>query len=92
VHFSKVTQGLFDQNKLVRVAQPTCSSDLALSHFWYIAHLKSSLVGCTFNEPNELLEVISAILEEVLRDKMGGAFMDRKVKSVINSSGSCVRG
>jgi hypothetical protein len=67
MRLSKVIQD-FDTNNLVRVAQPFYGPDLAPSDFLLCEHQKSSFIGCTSKEPNELLEAVTAILNEVPRE------------------------
>jgi hypothetical protein len=85
--------GLFERNNLVCVVQPPYSLNLASSGFWLFGHLKSSLAGCRFNVPDELLEGITAILDKVPRGKVDHVFMEwiARVRSAIDTNGGDVR-
>jgi hypothetical protein len=65
VHFSKVTEKFIAENHISRIPQPGYSPDLALSDFWLVGHLKNSPAGRMFDEPEELLDGISSLLEEI---------------------------
>jgi hypothetical protein len=47
------------------VLHPRYSPDLAPSDFWLFGYVKTSLVGQTFNEPEQLLEAITEFLNEI---------------------------
>jgi histone-lysine N-methyltransferase SETMAR len=63
VHFSRVTEHLITLNHISRVPQPAYSPDLAPSDFWLFDHLKNSLAGRMFDDPEELLDGITSFLE-----------------------------
>jgi transposase len=65
VDFSRVAEQFIAQNHISRVRQPAYSPDLAPSDFWPFRHLKNSLAGWRFDDPEELLESITSFLEEV---------------------------
>jgi transposase len=58
VDFSKVTEEWMAQNHFLSVPQSPYSPDLASLHFWLLDHLKNSLVGRIFNEPEEFSEEV----------------------------------
>jgi hypothetical protein len=76
LHSSKMTQGFLDTSNLGRVVQPPYTKNLAPSHFWLFGYLKSSLAGCNVHEPDELLEIINAILKEVPKEKLDYVLME----------------
>jgi hypothetical protein len=47
------------------VPHPPDSPDLAPSDFWLFGHVKTSCVGQTFDEPEQLLEAVTEFLNEV---------------------------
>jgi hypothetical protein len=47
------------------VPHPPYSPDLALSDFQLFGHVKTSIVGQTFDEPEQLLEPITEFLNEI---------------------------
>jgi hypothetical protein len=65
VHFSKAAEQLITENHIGRVHHPSSSPDLAPSDFRLSGHVKTSLVGQTFDEPEQLLEVITEFLNEI---------------------------
>jgi hypothetical protein len=65
VYFSKPTEQLITENHIGRVPHPFYSSDLAPSDFWLFGRVKISLVGQTFGWPEQLLEVITEVLNEI---------------------------
>jgi hypothetical protein len=56
---------LITENHIGHVPHPLYSPDLAPSDFWIFGHVKTSLVGQTFDEPNQLLEAITEFLNEI---------------------------
>jgi histone-lysine N-methyltransferase SETMAR len=64
VHFSKATKPFITENHIGQVPHPPYSPDLPPSDFWLFGHMKTSLVGQTFDEPKQLLEVITEFLNE----------------------------
>jgi histone-lysine N-methyltransferase SETMAR len=65
VQCSRVTEQFIAKNHISRVPQPAYSPDLAPSDFWLFGHLKNSLAGRMFDDPEELLHDITSFLEEV---------------------------
>jgi histone-lysine N-methyltransferase SETMAR len=65
VHFSKATEQLITENHIGRLPHPPYSPDLAPSDFWLFGHVKTSVVGQTFDEPEQLLETITEFLNEI---------------------------
>jgi hypothetical protein len=65
VHFSNVSEQFITGNRIGGVPHPPYSPDLALSGFWLFGHVKTSLVGQTFDEPGQLLEAITELLNEI---------------------------
>jgi hypothetical protein len=83
----------FDTNNLMRVARPPYSPDLAPSDFWCSGYRKSPLAVCKFNEPAELLEAITVILDEVPREKLDYVFIQwiARVGLITDANGDSVR-
>jgi hypothetical protein len=69
VHFSKATEQFITEKHIGRVLHPSDSPDLEPSDFWLFGHLKTSLVGQTFDEPKQLLEAITQFLNAFNRQK-----------------------
>jgi hypothetical protein len=65
VHVSKASEQFITENHIGRVHHSRYSPDLAPSDFWLFGHLKTSLVGQTFDEPEQLLEAITGFLNEI---------------------------
>jgi histone-lysine N-methyltransferase SETMAR len=65
VHFSEAAEQFITENHIGRVPHPPYSPDLAPSDFWLFGYLKTSLVGQTFDEPEQLLEAITEFLNEI---------------------------
>jgi hypothetical protein len=61
VHFSKVTEQFMTQNQTLCMPSPHYSPDIAALDFWLFAYVKNSLVGRTFDEPDQLLEQITEL-------------------------------
>jgi transposase len=60
-HFSKATERFITENHIGRVLYPPYSPDLAPSDFWLFGHVKTSLVGQIFDEPEHLVEAITEV-------------------------------
>jgi hypothetical protein len=65
VHFSKAAGQFITENHIGRMPHLLNSSDLAPSDFRLFGHMKTSLVGQTFDEPEKLLEAITKFLNEI---------------------------
>jgi histone-lysine N-methyltransferase SETMAR len=65
VHFSKATEQFMTENHIRRVPHPPYSPDFAPSDFWLFGHLKTSLAGQTFDDPEQPLEGIAKFLNEI---------------------------
>jgi histone-lysine N-methyltransferase SETMAR len=59
VRFSKATEQFITENHIGCVPHPPHSPDLAPLDFWLFGHVKTSLAGQTFDEPEQLLEAAS---------------------------------
>jgi transposase len=59
VHFSNIIEQFITQNQILRVPHPSYSPDIASLDFSLFGHVKNSLVGRTFDEPEQLLEAIT---------------------------------
>jgi transposase len=65
VHFSKASEHFITENHIGRMPHPPYSPDLTPSDFWLFGHVKTSLVGQTFDESEQLLEAIAEFLNEI---------------------------
>jgi hypothetical protein len=65
IHFLKATEQFITENYIVRVLRPPSSPGLAPLGFWVFGHVKTSLVGQTFDEPEQLLEAITEFFNEI---------------------------
>jgi hypothetical protein len=92
--FWKATEHFFIHNHLVHVPSPPFSPDLALSDFWIFGHIKNSLVGQTFDGPEDLLEDIIAFLGEIQASELQIVFGHwvSRVKWVLQHNGNYYHG
>jgi hypothetical protein len=65
VHSLKATEQFITENHIEHGLHPSYSPDPAASDFWLFDHVKTSLVGRTFDEPEQLLEAITEFLNEI---------------------------
>jgi histone-lysine N-methyltransferase SETMAR len=65
VHFSKATDQFITESHIGRVPHPPYSPDLGPSDFWLFDHVKTSLVGQTFDKPEQLFEALTEFLNEI---------------------------
>jgi histone-lysine N-methyltransferase SETMAR len=65
IHFSKATEQFITGNLIGHVPHPPYSPDLAPSDFWPFGHVNTSLVGQTFDEPEQPLGAITEFLNEI---------------------------
>jgi hypothetical protein len=92
VHFPRVAEQFIAEKHISRVPQPVCSPDLALSDFWLFGHLKNSLAGRMFDDPEEFLDGITSFLEDVQPSELHVVFSHRveRVRWFLNNNGdSC---
>jgi transposase len=89
VHFSRVTEQFIAENHISRVPQPAYSPDLAPLDFWLFGHLKKSLAGRMFDDPEELLDGIRSFLEEVQPSELHVVFSHwgERVRWVLENNG-----
>jgi hypothetical protein len=89
VHFSRAAEQFIAQNHISRVPQPAYRPDLAPSDFWFFGHLENSLAGQMFDDPEDLLGVITSFLEEVHPSKLHVVFSHllESVRSVLANNG-----
>jgi hypothetical protein len=71
------------------VPHPPYSPDLAPSDFWLFSHVKSSLVGQTFDELEQLPEAITEFLNEIQRPEVVAVFSHRveRLQWVLENNG-----
>jgi transposase len=65
VQFSKATEQFISENHIRRVPHPPYSPDLVPSAFCLFGHVRTSLVGQTFDDPEQLLEAITEFVNEI---------------------------
>jgi histone-lysine N-methyltransferase SETMAR len=89
VHFSRVAEQFVAQNHISRVPQPAYTPDLAPSDFWLFGHLKNSLAGRMFDDPEELLDGTTSFLEEVHPSELQVVFshLVERVRWVLENNG-----
>jgi hypothetical protein len=58
--FSECVKTVFDEQSLVTVPHPSCSSDLAPADLFLFGHIKTFLAGRVFNDINCLLRQLSS--------------------------------
>jgi transposase len=89
VHFSDATEQLITENHIGRVPHPPHSPDLAPSDFWHFGHVKASLVGQTFDDPEQLLEAITEFLNEIQPSEVVAVFSHwvERVRRVLENNG-----
>jgi hypothetical protein len=89
VRFSSVAEQFIAQNHISRVPQPAYSLDLAPSYFWLFGHLKNSLAGRIFDNPEQVLDDITSFLEEVQPSELHVVFSHcvERVRSVLENNG-----
>jgi hypothetical protein len=70
---------------------PLSSPNLAPSDFWLFGHMKTSLVGQTFDELEQLLEAITEYLNEIQPPEVVAVFSHwvERVRWVLENSGDC---
>jgi hypothetical protein len=64
-------------------------SDIAPSDFWLFGHVKNSLAGRTFDEPEQLLDEITEFLDEIQPSELEIVFSHwlKKVRCVLDNNG-----
>jgi transposase len=89
IHYSNVIEEFIAKNHVSRVPQPSYSPDLTLSGFWLLGHLKNSLAGRMFENPEELLEGITSFLREVQPSELQVVFSPcgERVRWVLENNG-----
>jgi histone-lysine N-methyltransferase SETMAR len=89
VHFSKATEQFITENHIGRVPHPPYSPDLAPSDFWLFGHVKTSLVGQIFDEPEQLLEAITEFLNEIQPPEVVAVFNHwvERVRWILENNG-----
>jgi hypothetical protein len=94
VHFSRGAEQFIAQNHISRVAQPASSPDLARSDFWLFGHLKNSLADRMFDDPEERLDGITSLLEEIQPSELHVVFSHwvERVRWVLENNGDYYHG
>jgi histone-lysine N-methyltransferase SETMAR len=89
VHFSKVTDEFFNENQIVHVPHPYYSPELVPSDFWLFGRIKIALAGCKLVGPDELLLVISEILDSIPVKELKAVFQGwvKRLRWVIANNG-----
>jgi transposase len=89
VHFSKASEQFMTENHIGRVPHPPYSPDRALLDFWLFGHVKISLAGQTFDEPEQLLEAIIEFLNEIQPPEVVTVFSQwvQRVRWVFENNG-----
>jgi hypothetical protein len=63
VYFSKMTEQFVEANDRLRIPHPRYSPDLAPSNFWLFVAMKTALAAAKFDEPEQLLDRITQLLD-----------------------------
>jgi histone-lysine N-methyltransferase SETMAR len=89
VYFSKATQQFVTENRIGLVPHPPYSPDLAPSDFWLFGHMKTLLVGQTFDEPDQPLEPITEFSNEIQPLEVVAIFSHwvERVRRVLENNG-----
>jgi hypothetical protein len=71
------------------VPHPPYSPDLASSAFWLFGHVKTSLIGQTFDDPEQLMEAITELLHEIQPPEVVAVFSHRveRMRWVLENNG-----
>jgi hypothetical protein len=90
LHFSRVTERFTAENPIFRVLQPPDSPDLAPSDSWLFSYLKNSVAGWKFDEPEELWNGMTSLLEGIQRSELQIVFSHslEKVRWVLENNGN----
>jgi histone-lysine N-methyltransferase SETMAR len=88
VQFSKVTEQFITENHIGRAPHPPYSPGLAPSDFWLFGHVKTSRVGQTFDE-SEQLEAITEFLNKIQPPEVVAVFSHwpERVRWVLENNG-----
>jgi histone-lysine N-methyltransferase SETMAR len=94
VHFSKATGQFIAEKHTGRVPHPPSSPDVTLSDFWLFGHVRTSLVGQTFNEPEQLMEAITELLNEIQPPEVVAIFshLVERVRLILENNGDYYHG
>jgi hypothetical protein len=89
IHCSNVIEEFIAKNHISRVPQPPSSPDLTPLGFWLFGHLKNSLAGWMFEDPQELLDGIMSFLREVQPSELHIVFSPcvERVRWVLENNG-----
>jgi hypothetical protein len=89
VDFSKATEQFITENHSGRVPHPPCGPDLAPLDLWLFGNVNTSLVGQTFDEPEQLLEGITEFLHEIQPPDLVAVFSHwvERVRWVLENNG-----
>jgi histone-lysine N-methyltransferase SETMAR len=89
VHFLKATEQFITKNHIGRVPHPPYSPDFTPSDFWLFVHVKTSLVGQAFDEPDQLLEAITEFLNGIEPPEVVAVFSHwvERVQWVLENNG-----
>jgi hypothetical protein len=81
------------ESHIGRVPDPPYSPDLAPSDFWPFGHVKTSLVGQTFDEPEQLPEAITELLNQIQPPEVVAVFSHwvERMRWVLENNGDYYR-
>jgi hypothetical protein len=74
VHFSKVAEQFLEANDILRILYPPYSPDLAPPDFWLFGCIKTALSGAKFDEPDQLLNAITELLNTISVEELRAVF------------------
>jgi hypothetical protein len=88
-HSAKVVSDFCEENEITVTPHPPYSPDLAPSDFYLFGFLKDRLNGGVYDEPDELLAGIAALLEDIEHTTLERIFRHRmkKLQACISGNG-----
>jgi hypothetical protein len=84
-----VTEQFITQQQIVRMPHPPDYPDISPSDFWLFGHVKNSLAGRTFDVPEQLLEAIIGLLDEIQPSELDVVFSHwiERIRWVLENNG-----
>jgi histone-lysine N-methyltransferase SETMAR len=79
-HTARLSSDYMNHNRLKRAPQPPFSPDLAPSDFYLFGKVKTALMGATFEDAEQLLQAVMAVLNGISRDELERVFEEWLVR------------
>jgi histone-lysine N-methyltransferase SETMAR len=73
-HTARSTIGYMNRNRLARASHLPFSPDLAPSDFYLFGKAKTAMMGTTFEDDNQLFQVVMDALHRIPRDELEAVF------------------